>query len=62
MSEEFLEPITTEGEDKIPGGAGTSRDQYIPLAAVALIVLCCCCYAAIAAITVGTTPLLDLLA
>ena len=61
MSEEFLDPITPEGEIKTPGGGGTSNNKILPIVAVALIVLCCCCFAAVSAIAVGTTPILDLL-
>ena len=61
MSEEYLDPISPEGQPKIPGGGGTSNNKILPIVAVALIVLCCCCFAAVSAIAVGTTPLLDFL-
>ena len=60
MSEEYIDPITPESQPITPGGGGTSNNKILPIVAVALIVLCCCCFAAVSAIAVGTTPILDL--
>lgn len=61
MSEEYLEPITPEGEPISQGGGGTSKNKILPIVAVALIVLCCCCFGAISALYVGTEPVMELL-
>ncbi|MFC1996872.1 hypothetical protein ACFLXI_04600 [Chloroflexota bacterium] len=61
MSEEFLEPITPEGEPDSSGVGGSSNNKILLIVAVALVVLCCCCFGGLAAIYIGTEPVMELL-
>lgn len=61
MSDDFLEPIATEGEVVDSDSGGNSPTRIILIVVIALIVLCCCCCGTLAALYTGTEPVMELL-